>query len=656
MRFTHPEILALLFLLIIPVLIHLFQLQRFSKEAFTNVKFLREIKRESRKSARLKKLLILATRMLAFAFLILAFAQPVLLGDNSEANRKTVVYVDNSLSMQAKDRNGSELLQGLKGALIEQLEAKSTEFSLITNDKITEGLDLSGFKQEVLSLEYYPMRKDLSQVILEAQTLVRNEEYDGLDLILFSDFRRSLTGRDSSQFRESDRYYLVPVRAEPYENLTLDSLWAYESDRSNLVIRARIVSRSVDQENLSVSLVLNGKLFGKTSQSVENGKSAIVEFRIPAEVKGNGAMTFSDPRLGFDNSIFFTLPEKIAPKVLVIGKRSAYLSSIYETGSFDLRFRSIEELDQGSINDFDLILLNEPRNIPVPLIQTLKSYAGEKGNLVIIPHPDPDLNSYRDLISTFGLGTITGRFDQKKLISTVNYDHPFFENVFKGKVTNFEYPEVNSGLIAKFRSSSTLLGFEDGSDFISEIPFGENTIYWISSPLDEDASNFGDSPLIVPVFFNFSLPENKTGGLYKIIGRSNELKVNVETPGETAFRMTNGVDEFIPLQRSVAGEVTLLTKEYPIAPGIYQVTDGDRVISEYAFNYDRDLVRSDYQDLSDLKNLFSTDQNVKILSSPQQGLSELNTMFSNRTLWHIFIIFALIFILLEMLIHRFFKI
>ena len=59
MQFKHPEILYALLLLIIPIIVHLFQLQRFVKVPFTNVKFLKNIVQQTRKSARIKKLLIL---------------------------------------------------------------------------------------------------------------------------------------------------------------------------------------------------------------------------------------------------------------------------------------------------------------------------------------------------------------------------------------------------------------------------------------------------------------------------------------------------------------------------------------------------------------------------------------------------------------------
>ncbi|VAV83066.1 FIG00651956: hypothetical protein, partial [hydrothermal vent metagenome] len=120
MQFKNPEILYLLFLLIIPILIHLFQLQKFQKVAFTNVKILKKIEQQTRKSSKLKKLLILLTRLLLFSFLILAFAQPYLKKENADIGRETYIYLDNSFSMQAKGESGA-LLQKAKNDLIENL-------------------------------------------------------------------------------------------------------------------------------------------------------------------------------------------------------------------------------------------------------------------------------------------------------------------------------------------------------------------------------------------------------------------------------------------------------------------------------------------------------------------------------------------------------
>jgi hypothetical protein len=107
------------------------------------------------------------------------------------------------------------------------------------------------------------------------------------------------------------------------------------------------------------------------------------------------------------------------------------------------------------------------------------------------------------------------------------------------------------------------------------------------------------------------------------------------------------------LQKSTSKKVTLITKEYPLSPGIYQVYDGTQLLSEQAFNYDRALIRTDYQDL---QNLAKNRENIRVMSSYKDGIQELNSLFSSRSLWQLFTIFALFFMILEMLIQKFLKI
>ena len=652
MQFNHPEILALLGLLIIPILIHLFQLQRFKKEAFTNVKFLREIELESRKSSRLKKLLILISRLLALTCLIFAFAQPVIKSEETGQNRKTIVYLDNALSMQATDKNGSELLETTKGLLIDEVDKLPGDLALITNDKIRDGLSLEDLKQELTAISYQPARKDFSQILLETGNLLGENEFDGADVFLFSDFRRSESPLDSLPQNDTNRYFLIPVRSDPFQNVSLDSLWISTFERSEVRITGRLNGQNVDIDNLSVSLVLNGQLFGKTSITVSQSEPALVEFSVPPETTGNGAMIFSDPRLGFDNSMFFSLPKPINPKVLIIGSSSDYLSRIYVEDSFEVTFTKLADLNQGSISDYDLILLNELDQVPPPLARNLKSYAEELGNLVIIPSPQPDLSSYQTMFNTLEMGKITSEFERKKVINAVSDRHPFFENVFRGEVRNFDFPEANYGVETILRSSTALIRFDDGSAFASEIPTKENRIYWIASPLDGEHSNFRESPLIVPLFYNFSLPENHVGGLYNIIGRSSTLPIRSDSLSGNALRLSNGKEEYIPLQKSTARQVELITRDYPVLPGIYQVLDQEQVLTEQAFNYDRQMIRQEFEDLNTLQKL---DSSIEVLGASTTGIKQLNELYSSRSLWQLFTTFALIFLVVEMLIQKLFK-
>ena len=108
MEFHYPGHLWALFLLAIPVAIHLFNFRRYKKIKFSNVEMLKKIETESRKTRQLKKYLVLLSRMLFIACLVLAFALPFIPNNKMGSGGKALVaiYVDNSSSMEGRGEQG----------------------------------------------------------------------------------------------------------------------------------------------------------------------------------------------------------------------------------------------------------------------------------------------------------------------------------------------------------------------------------------------------------------------------------------------------------------------------------------------------------------------------------------------------------------------
>ena len=112
MHFLYPAFLFALTALAIPILIHLFNFRRYQKVYFSNVQFLKEIQEQQSSRRNLKERLILAARLLALTFLVLAFAKPYIPGQNAATAGKqqaVSVFVDNSYSMSTLNREGSLL-------------------------------------------------------------------------------------------------------------------------------------------------------------------------------------------------------------------------------------------------------------------------------------------------------------------------------------------------------------------------------------------------------------------------------------------------------------------------------------------------------------------------------------------------------------------
>ena len=98
MSFLYPTFLFGLFALAIPIIIHLFNFKRYKKVAFSNVRFLQEIKERTQAQSQLKHLLILLMRILAITFLVFSFAQPFIKDESVKAikgNSTISIFLDN---------------------------------------------------------------------------------------------------------------------------------------------------------------------------------------------------------------------------------------------------------------------------------------------------------------------------------------------------------------------------------------------------------------------------------------------------------------------------------------------------------------------------------------------------------------------------------
>jgi hypothetical protein len=650
MQFKNPEILYLLFLLIIPILIHLFQLQRFQKVAFTNVKLLQQIEQQTRKSSKLKKRLILATRLAALSCLILAFAQPFFSKLDTAIKAESIIYLDNSFSMQAKGENG-ELLQKAKTDIISAMQQSETTTTLITNDKVLRNLSTTTFKNELLKTNYSPIKKDINTVLLQAKNS-SGKKNTLKNIFLISDFQTINTDFENIVVDSLNNFAFIQVAPKKAENSSIDSVWIAESNPENLLIKASIKSYNSIIENQSISLFINDNLSGKAAVNVEKNTITEIEFNIPFLNSFYGKLILEDNLLPFDNTIYFNTNEKAKTKVLAIGENTNFLSKIYTEKEFDYTSTPIQNFDYSAIFDNNLIVLNQLTTFPTSLQNALKSYLDKDGKLVIIPAQNSDLTSYANLFRMLQIGTISTKNENKKLVTNINYEHPFFKNVFKNKIDNFNYPFVNESFTTQLNQSTSLLEFADKSSFISEIKYKNSSIYWIASPLDSQVSNFVSSPLIVPVFYNFGLQTREMSTLYYTIGANNEISIPTKNEKEEILQLSNSESSFIPLQTKTSNQIKIKTDTNPEKEGIYQIKSKDVFFQNVAFNYDRKESNLTY---FDMKTWVENFKNASYFESVEQGINTVNDKNKKHNLWQLFIIFVLLFLGIEILLQKFLK-
>lgn len=189
MQFKNPEVLYFLALLIIPILVHLFQLQKFIKTPFTNVAFLQKLQQQTRKSSRIKKWLILATRLLLFIAILFAFSQPYFSDKNINEKQHNFIYLDNSLSTNTKGEKG-DLLKIAIQEIIENTDNKN-KYSLLTNTDFYKDISRDELKNVLLKTENTATNLDLETVFLKINQENKNSTNASNKNILISDFQRS---------------------------------------------------------------------------------------------------------------------------------------------------------------------------------------------------------------------------------------------------------------------------------------------------------------------------------------------------------------------------------------------------------------------------------------------------------------------------------
>ncbi|WP_370003566.1 BatA domain-containing protein, partial [Winogradskyella sp.] len=395
MQFKHPELLYALFLLVIPILIHLFQLRRFQKVKFTNVKFLKAVKLQTRKSSQLKKWLTLLTRMLLLACVIIAFAQPFIPNtkDFNEA-QETVIYLDNSYSMQAVGKNGTLLNEAIQD-IINTLP-EDEQLSLFTNTQTFRNTTVKALKNDLIQLEHSPTQLNYDAVYLKGKQLFSGAGATTNNLVLVSDFQQN---NEALTFEADStvNLKLVQPKSTLIANVSIDSVYVANSTAESLDLNVKLSNQGEALENVTVSLFNNEALLAKSALDIET--DAETTFSIPNDIAINGKLTVEDSGLQYDNTFYFNINSKPKIRVLAVNAETEddFLKRIYTDDEFEYISYKINALNFNLIPDQNLIILNELETISEALKTALNAFKNDGGNILIIPSNNIDLNSYNQL-------------------------------------------------------------------------------------------------------------------------------------------------------------------------------------------------------------------------------------------------------------------
>ena len=676
MSFLYPSFLLALGALSIPIIVHLFNFRRYKKVYFTNVKFLKELQQESKSKSTLKRLLILASRLLALSCLVLAFAQPYIPSKHSvkKGLRAISIYIDNSFSMQAANKNGS-LLDDAKRKARELVAAASAtdKIQLLSNDFYLSS-HVAQSKEQILEaidkINISPSVKTLQEVYNRAKSNT-DKDIKNTEFFLISDFQKSnLAGFKPDSSVESN---LVLLETAPAQNIFIDTCFVespYFQAGTAQKLHVKIKNLSVKEiENGSLKLYINNKQIAPVSfKAGPNGATdALISFTAKDTGIQQGMLAIEDFPVTFDDTLYFSFRVNNRIPCLSIHKKdeksARYLQSLFSNDSlFTYYDQNDQSIDFSYFKKSNLIVLDGLQAISSGLSQELKKYILAGGSALIFPSESSDKESYNSFFNLFNAANFTATDTASYRIDNKNLPKDLYEGVFEKTPENMDMPSVHLHYTTQGTTRSgeePMLKLINGQSFLSLYKKGKGRVYVCTAPLNEKSSSFAKHALFIPTLIKIAILSRPAPPLYYFNGKNEAIDVsNINTSGESPLHIASATADFIPEMKTTENSKYLLTHGNPYHAGNYAVILNKTKVEGLAFNYSRaesDLACFSANDLDDLikKEGWKSTHLIKASSGNMQAsLAEIG---GGTRLWKLFILLTLLFLAIEILFIKFLK-
>lgn len=671
MNFLYPGFLFSLLAVAIPILIHLFNFRKFKKVYFSNVSFLKAVTVQHSSREKLRNLLILACRILAIIFLVLAFARPYWSSGSSgspENGNLVNIYIDNSYSMEAVNKEGSLLDEAKRKAkTIARQFQLNDKFQLTTNDfegrhqRLVNSEELTNLIDEV---KVSPVARSLQQVINRQNSADagKRNQYN----YVISDFQQQFVGKSTLHTEKNNSLNLVRLNANTIPNVAVDSIWSLSpahkpGDREKFVVQLRNYSADAST-GIPLKLTINNQQKALATLNIPAGQSVRDTLSFSGSAAGwqKGMVSIKDFPVTFDDNLAFTFKVTTELKVLQLsGDNSGkYINALFGADPyFKLSTMPESAIVYAGFHQYDLIVIAGLKAPSSGLAQELKNYMKNGGTVVVFPDLEAGAAVYSSFLQDLAIPQTVSLSKDTVTVNTIALKNKVFNDVFEEIPAKLDLPKVNQHFIYAGNNSNgreDLMGLPLNQPFFSKYRLGTGQLYLCATSLNIKDSNLPQHPVFVPLLYKIALTSIQQQPLYYTIGKSNYLSsAPITINPNQSLRLISGKQEVIPEIRQVPGQTLLYVADQIKTPGVYELYKADALLSTYAFNQSRAESDLHYADDKALQTIFGAEK--VNLTKPGDGLSFKAVENNHTELWKLCLVLCAVFLAVEALLIRFFN-
>lgn len=679
-QFQNPGFLYALFVLLIPIIIHLFNFKKHKTIYFSNLHFIKEIELQTRSKSKLKQLLLLLSRLLALTALVFAFAQ-IFIPKSKTTPQKTnsctqvLIYIDNSFSMNAEGKTGILLEQAKQNAkTVIEAYSPATEFYIVTNEFYSNdsySLTKSKAIEFVAQVESSSITRMLSDIYNHSKNIFNNDCQKKLYII--SDLQKSTTNLSSINADTSISVNIIATQTDIKSNVFIDSCWfasPYRSANINEQLYVKIINKSDEiYTDIPIQLFLNDSLKTIATVSLKPNSMEIITIPYTHSAKGiiNGRIELTDYPITFDNTFFFSYNIDKSINITEIYNQTAneYIAAIFADEKY-FNYASVNNktIDYSVLKTQNLIIINELQQLESGLESELFNYIQNGGCVLFIPSFKSDIDNINRFFKKLNNYQLSNIDSTKHSIEKIQYDNIILNQVFTKVDKNILFPFVTKYFQtqkASTHDAEIILALGNKQAFLTHCFSGKGSIYTLATPINQEYTNFMKHPLFVASIYNMALYTNTITDIYGILGKTDGFEVEKLSSEKAMFTISNssGEFEFIPQHRNnIINNTTKLNIDNNISEaGNYIVKFNNDPIRGISLNYNRnesDLEcynQSEIKEIADLSN-FSFSVFDK---TPDLLKNTIEQQDKGIQLWKLMIILCMLFLLTEIILIRFWK-